>query len=158
MNKMLKTLTACAVLTFLMLTSVQAKEITFTTSLKNYAGEAAYFAIYLTDCNGAYQQTFWIGGKKSQYYKGLLDWAYGSKKRKAEYDGKTGASLKSGRTFTIKATIDDALVDAGYQIRLDTAVERAKRGPSEVVVPLTSTDMGKPVVGTVYVQRFSYVF
>ena len=158
MNKMLKTLIAFVVLTFLTLTLVEAKEVTFTTTLKNYGGEAAYFAIYLTDCNGAYQQTFWVGGKKSKYYKGLLDWAYGSKKRKAEYDGKTGASLKSGRTFTIKATIDDALLDAGYQIRIDTAVERAKRGPSEVVAPLTTADMGKPVVGTVYVERFSYVF
>lgn len=155
---MLKTLIVTVVFFFSMSTLLAAKEVTLTTTLKNYGGEAAYFAIYLTDCNGAYQQTFWIGGKKSQYYKGLLDWTYGSKKRKAEYDGKTGASLKSGGTFTIKVKIDEALLDAGYQFRIDTAVERSKRVPSDVVAPLTTADMGKPVAGKVYVQSFTYAF
>lgn len=158
MNIMFNTLIATVVLIFATITPAEAKEITLTTALKNYAGEAAYFAIYLTDNKGVYQQTLWVGGKKSQYYNALLDWSYGSKKRKTEYDGKSGASLKSGRTFTIKTTIDDALVDAGYQIRIDTAVERDKRIGGDVVVPLTTVDMGKAVVGRVYVQSFTYAF
>jgi len=158
MNKMLKTLIATVVFVFSTITLVEAKELTLTTALKNYGGEDAYFAIYLTDSNGTYKQTLWVGGKKSQYYKSLLDWAYGSKKRKTEYDGKSGASLKSGRTFTIKVHIDDALVDADYQIRIDTAVEREKRVAADLIAPLTTADMGKPVAGTEYVQSFIYAF
>lgn len=100
----------------------------------------------------------WVGGKKSQYYKSLLDWAYGSKKRKTEYDGKSGASLKSGSTFTVKVIIDDALIDAGYQIRIDTAVERGKRIAGDLVTPLISANMSKSVAGTVYVKSFTYAF
>lgn len=158
MNRMLKTLISAVLLIFSTITLTEAKEVTFTTTLKNYGGEAAYFAIYLTDNNGVYQQTFWVGGKKAKYYKRLFDWARGSKKRRSEYDGKTGASLKSGETFTTKAVIDDALIDAGYQIRIDTAVEGKMGAGSDVVAPLTTADMGKPVAGTVHVQCFTYAF
>jgi hypothetical protein len=158
MNKMLITLIATVVCSFSTVTLAAPKEVTLTTTLKDYGGEAAYFAIYLTDSDARYQQTLWVGGKKSQYYKSLLDWAYGSKKRKTEYDGKSGASLKSGRTFTVEVTIDDALLDAGYQIRIDTSVEREKRVASDVVVPFTTVDMGRPVVGTEYVESFIYAF
>lgn len=158
MNKMLKTLIATVVFILSTITLVEAKELTLTTTLKNYGGEDAYFAIYLTDSKGAYQQTLWVGGEKSQYYKSLPDWAYGSKKRKTEYDGKSGASLKSGRTSTVKAIIDDAFIDAGYQIRIDTAVEREKRVAADLIAPLTTLDMGKPVAGTEYVQSFIYAF
>lgn len=157
MNKMLKILIATVVILSTIRLS-EAKEVTLTTALKNYGGEAAYFAIYLTDSEGVYQQTLWVGGKKLQYYKSLLDWAYGSKKRKTEYDGKSGASLKSGSTFTVKAIIDDALIDAGYQIRIDTAVERGKRIAGDLVTPLISANMGKSVAGTVYVKSFTYAF
>ncbi len=156
MNKMLKVLTAAFI--FSTGTLAESKEMTLTTILKNYSGEAAYFAIYLTDSKGVYQQTFWVGGKKAKYYRGLLDWAYGSKKRRAEYDGKTGASLKSGQTFTMTVTLDDAWIDAGYQIRIDTAVERKRRVAADIIAPLTTADIGQPVAGTVYVKEFSYVF
>ncbi len=157
MNKMLKVLTAAAFI-FSAGTLAESKEVTLTTTLKDYTGEAAYFAIYLTDSQGVYQQTFWVGGKKAKYYRGLLDWAYGSKKRRAEYDGKTGASLKSGKTFTTSVTLDDAWIDAGYQIRIDTAVERQRRVAADIVAPLTTADMGKPVTGAMYVKHFTYAF
>jgi hypothetical protein len=56
----------------------QAREVTLTTQLKDYSGNGAYLAIYVTDGNGQYQKTLWVAGKKAKYYKHLGDWARGS--------------------------------------------------------------------------------
>lgn len=48
-----------------------ARPVTLTTTLKNYGGDGAYLALYLTDANGAYVRTLWVAGKKSKYYKHL---------------------------------------------------------------------------------------
>jgi hypothetical protein len=134
----------------------QAREVTFNTELKNYGGDGAYVALYLTDADGQYQGTLWIAGEKSKYYKHLRDWARGSGQRSSEYDGLTGASVGSGRTLNITLDIADALIDAGYEVRVDTAVEDMRDNRADVVVPLTTEGAGKPVSGRGYVQSFSY--
>ncbi|WP_019934730.1 DUF2271 domain-containing protein [Oceanimonas smirnovii] len=136
----------------------QAREVTLTTELKDYSGDGAYVAIYVTDADGRYQQTLWVAGKKAKYYKHLKDWARGSGLRGAEYDGKTGASLLSGHTLTTRVDLDDALFDAGYQLRLDTAVEDQRDQRAEVMVPLTTAGAGQPVAGRGYVKSFTYQF
>lgn len=48
------------------------------------------------------------------------------------------------------------MIDAGYQIRVDAAVEDMRDSPAEIIVPLTSADAGKPVSGTGYVETFQF--
>ncbi len=134
----------------------QAREVTFTTQLNNYGGDGAYLALYLTDADGQYHGTLWIAGEKSKYYKHLRDWARGSGMNQAEYDGLTGASVTSGRTLNVTLEIEDALIDSGYQVRVDTAVEDMRDNRSDVVVPLTTEGSGKSVAGRGYVQSFGY--
>ncbi|HSH47761.1 MAG TPA: DUF2271 domain-containing protein [Halomonas sp.] len=136
----------------------QAREVTFTTELKNYGGDGAYMALYLTDANGQYQGTLWIAGEKSKYYKHLRDWARGSGQRSSEYDGLTGASVGSGRTLNITLDIADELIDAGYEVRVDTSVEDMRDNRADIVVPLTTEGAGQPVSGRGYVQSFHYTF
>jgi len=136
----------------------QAREVTFNTELKNYGGDGAYVALYLTDGDGQYQGTLWIAGEKSKYYKHLRDWARGSGQRSSEYDGLTGASVGSGRSLTITLDLADALIDAGYEVRVDTAVEDMRDNRADVVVPLTTEGADKPVSGRGYVQSFRYTF
>ncbi|AOY87752.1 Tat pathway signal protein [Marinobacter salinus] len=136
----------------------QAREVTFTTQLNNYRGDGAYMAIYLTDANGAYQGTIWISGKKSKYYKHLRDWARGSGMSRSEYDGLTGASVTSGRTLKMTVDLNDSLIDSGYQVRVDTAVEDMRDNRSDVVVPLTTEGAGKAINGRGYVHSFTYDF
>ena len=100
-----------------------ARPVTLTTELSAYSGDGAYVALYLTDASGQYKRTLWIAGKKPKYYKHLADWARGSSLNKAEYDGMTGASVSSGKTLKVTVEVADALIDAGYQIHIDTAVE-----------------------------------
>lgn len=136
----------------------QAREVTFTTELLDYGGDGAYLAIYLTDAAGNYQGTLWVAGKKSKYYKHLSGWVRGSRLNPAEYDGLTGASVTSGRTLKITLNLDDALIDSGHEIRIDTAVEDMRDNRADVAVPLTSEGAGKPVAGRGYVRSFRYDF
>ena len=134
----------------------QAREVTFSTQLNDYGGDGAYLALYLTDEAGKYHKTLWIAGEKSKYYKHLRDWARGSGLQQAEYDGISGASVTSGRTLNVTIEVDDALIDAGYQVRVDSAVEDMRDNRADVVVPLTSAGSGQSVAGSGYVRSFVY--
>lgn len=133
-----------------------ARPVTLTTQLRNYGGEGAYLALYLTDAQGRYHSTLWVAGRKAKYYKHLADWARGSGMSARALDGVTGASVGSGRTLKVTADIADALIDAGYQIRIDSAVEDGRDNRADVIAPLTRQGAGKPVAGRGYVGSFRY--
>ena len=44
----------------------QSRTVTLTTQLKNYGGDGAYLAVYLTDAKGAYAGTLWVAGGKAK--------------------------------------------------------------------------------------------
>ncbi len=136
----------------------QAREVTIKTQLSQYRGDGAYLAIYLTDSAGVYQQTLWVAGKKSKYYKHLSDWARGSKRSRAEYDGLTGASITRGKTLQLTVDLDDALIDNGYQIRVDSAVEDMRDRPADIIAPLSTEGAGKQVTGQGYIESLIYHF
>ena len=71
-------------------------------------------------------------------------------------DGVTGASVGSGRELKVTVEVADALIDAGYEIRIDSAVEDMRDNPADVRVPLTTSGAGKPVAGRGYVKSFTY--
>ena len=134
----------------------QARPVTLTTQLKSYSGDGAYLAIYVTDAKGVYKKTLWVSGKKAKHYKNLRDWARGSGLRPSEYDGVSGASVGSGRVLKVTVDLADALIDAGYEIRVDSAVEDGRDNPADVRTPLTTAGAGKPAAGRGYVKSFTY--
>lgn len=154
MKKILAALAVTTMLTLPML--VQAQPITFTTKLKNYGGNGAYIALYLTDKNGVYQDTIWMSGGKSKYYPHLRGWATATDLNLSEVRGITGASVGSGRTLTVSAELADNLIDAGYQIHVDVSIEDFRDSPSDIVIPLTRKNMAKAKRGRRYVQDFSF--
>ena len=135
-----------------------AREVTLTSTLQSYRGNGAYVAIYLTDAQGKYERTLWVAGKKAKYYKHLRDWAQGGGSKSAEFDGLTGASVGGGETLEVAVELEDALIDAGYEIRIDSAVEDKRDNRGEIKVPLTqqATTVNGGVQG--YVDSFSYHF
>ena len=122
----------------------------------NYGGDGAYVVMYVTDRAGRYQGTLWMAGDKAKYYKHLRDWSRLSGGR-AKLDGITGASVGAGRMLRATLDVADTLIDAGYEIHIDTAVEKMNENPSEVVVPLTTSGAAKPVKGRGYVKSFRYL-
>ena len=132
----------------------QARPVTLTTQLKNYGGDGAYLALYVTDASGAFAGTLWVAGGKSKYYEHMSDWYRAS--GGGGIDGITGASVGAGRTLTITLDLADALFDAGYTLHVDAAVEEMRDSPNEVAVPLTTAGAGAAVRGRRYVASFSY--
>ena len=130
----------------------QSRELTLTTQLKNYGGNGAYLAVYLTDAKGAYVRTLWVAGGKAKYYKHLSDWNRLSAGDAKRLNGVTGASVGAGRTLKVTADLADALLDAGYEIRIDAAVEDQRDSPAEVRLPLSTAQAGQPVRGKQYIQ------
>jgi hypothetical protein len=132
-----------------------ARQVTFEAQLAHYGGDGAYLAMYVTDEAGRYKGTLWMAGRETKYYKHLRDWhrATGGAVR---LDGITGASVGAGKTLRATLDLADTLLDAGYQIRIDTAVEDMNENPSEVVVPLTTSGAGKATKGRGYVKSFRY--
>lgn len=131
----------------------QAKTVTLNTTLKSYGGNGAYLAIYLTDAQGKFHSTLRVAGRKAKYHSHLRDWSRGEKRN---VDGITGASVGSGQSLKVSVDIADALIDAGYQIRIDSAVEDGNDFAAEVVVPLAAANTGKPVAGKGYVKSFTF--
>lgn len=136
----------------------QAREVTFTTVINNYSGEGAYVALYVVDAKGTYQRTLWVAGEKTKYYKHLADWARGSGLRRSEYDGLTGASVLSRDALVVTSDIPDAMFDAGYEVRVDTAVEDLRDNRADAAIALTTDGAGKLVSGRGYVKSLSYKF
>ncbi len=135
-----------------------AREVTITTEMKSYGGDGAYLALYLTDAQGAYQGTLWVSGRKSKYWKHLSDWYRATGGAPEGIDAITGASTGAGRTLTVTVDLADALIDAGYQIRLDSAVEDVGDHPAEIVAPLETAGKGQSSSGKGFVNSLRYDF
>jgi len=133
-----------------------AGQVTLSTNLKNYGGDGAYLAYYLTDPQGKYAGSLWMAGGKGKYYEHLSGWYRATNGDRGELNGITGASVGSGRSLEISADIADALFDAGYKLHIDAAVEDMRDSPNEIVVPLTSAGSGQTVKGTRYIADFTY--
>lgn len=133
-----------------------ARPVMLTTTLNAYGGDGAYLALYVTDAQGAYVGSLWMAGGKSKYYEHLSGWYRASGGSPAEINGITGASVGAGRTLEITLDLADALIDAGYTLHMDAAVEDMRDSPGEIAVPLTTDGAGKPVSGRRYVASFAY--
>jgi hypothetical protein len=133
-----------------------AREVTFATSMRNYGGDGAYLAYYVTDTQGKYVGSLWMAGGRTRYYEHLTGWYRATGGDTAEINGITGASVGAGRS--LKATVDlaDTLFDAGYQLHIDAAAEDMRDSPNEIVVPLASAGLGQKVKGMRYVAAFTY--
>lgn len=136
--------------------AAMARPVTLTTTMKDYGGNGAYVAIYVTDKSGAYAGSLWMAGTRSRYYQHLANWYQATGGDTAQINGITGASVGSGRTLEVTLDLQDALFDAGYTLHIDAAAEGMRESPNDVKVPLTSGGAGQPVRGRRYVSSFSY--
>ncbi|HMM53503.1 MAG TPA: DUF2271 domain-containing protein [Candidatus Desulfobacillus sp.] len=144
--------------TFALPALAHGRTVTVTTQLKAYGGDGAYLALYLVDAKGAYARTLWVAGGKAKYYKHLADWNRLSAADGRRLAGVSGASVGAGRTLKVTADLADALIDAGYEIRLDAAVENMRDSPAEIRLPLTAANAGRAQAGRQYIQSLSYEF
>ena len=139
-------------------TIAAARPVTVETTMKAYGGSGAYAAIWVSDAAGKYKGTLWMAGDRAKYWRHLADWQRASGGRAAEVDGITGASIGSGRTLKITVDLADALIDAGYVVHVDTAVEDGRDVSADALFPLAAAQSGKPVTGKGYVKTLKVTF
>ncbi|MDR2013094.1 MAG: DUF2271 domain-containing protein [Rhodanobacter sp.] len=156
MSKPLITAMAATCALTLLPTLAHSRPVTLTATLNNYGGNGAYLAVYLVDAKGSYARTLWVAGGKAKYYKNLADWNRLSANDAKRLDGITGASVGAGRTLKVSADLADALIDAGYEIRIDAAAENMRDSPADIRVPLTTDGPGKAPSGKQYIQSLTY--
>lgn len=133
-----------------------AQPVTFTTTLKDYGGRPAYLAYYVTDSSGAYVGSLWMAGTRAKYYDHMAGWSRTSGGDYAGLAGITGASVGSGQTLTVTLDLVDTILDGGYTLHIDGAVEDMRGVPNDVSLPLTKDGLGKPVAGRGYIDSFTY--
>lgn len=133
-----------------------SRQVTLTAQLENYGGSGAYLAAYLTDAKGAYAGTLLVAGGKAKYYRHLSDWNRLSAGDAKRLNGVTGASVGEGRTLKVTVDLADALIDAGYEIHMDAAAEDMRESPSEIRMPLSTANAGKPHAGKQYLQSLTF--
>lgn len=133
-----------------------AKPVTLSAQLKDYGGNNAYLALYVTDKNNNYVGSLWIAGSRTRYFEHLAGWYKATGGDTAQINGITGASVGSGRTLKVTLDLKDALFDQGYKLHVDTAVENLRDSPNDVVLPLTAAGAGTPVKGRRYISSFTY--
>lgn len=138
---------------FILPSTAFAKNIQISADMKSYRGPAAYMAVYLTKPDGSFHSTLAVFGGKSKYRRHLRGWHKGVASIGGRVDGITGASVGAKRTMKVDVNIADALIDAGYKINVDTAVEDVGQYRSEVAVPLKSTG-SQAVPGRGFVKTF----
>lgn len=151
-------LTATALSTSAMAFSSSAmaadKQATITVQMQNYSGRPAYLAIYLTKPDGSYDSTLWVAGTKQRYLGELTGWVRALQTADSlNLDGITGASVGSGQTLTIHANLTQAMIDAGYQVHVESAVEHGGEYPDDAVAAVTA--QGQTVSGNGYVRSLT---
>lgn len=132
-----------------------AKDVTIEAQIASYQGPNAYFAVYVTKPDGTYDSTLWVAGQNGRYYRHLRNWVRGISAAGGNVDGISGASVGAGQTLKVNATIADALIDAGYQIHVDSAVENGGEYADNIVLPLTQANSGVPITGDGYVKTLT---
>ena len=133
--------------------SAQAATSSLAVSMKPYRGPAAYVVAYVVGRTGQYVSTVHVAGNRAKYQADLSRWYRLMQRSGRGIDGSTGASVGSGRAFSTPVRIPTKMLNAGYVLRVESAVEDGRYYPNEASIPLTTANLGKPVAGTGYVNR-----
>jgi len=112
-----------------------AANVTIDAKLQRFGGRA-YAVIYLTKPDGQYDRTLRLYGT-GQYQADLREWFRGARRAGVNLRGVTGASAGSGANLTVSVDIADNLIAAGYQVRVDTALEDYGSFSRDAVISLS---------------------
>ena len=108
--------------------------------MTNYSGEAAYL------------KTLHVFGDNSKYYDALKKWYDFYTAKKEKVDALTGASITQGDRKTIVLDLDNKLLNQGYKLRFESAVEDQYYYTTDAEVPFTTESLKEKVSGTGYVR------
>lgn len=158
MKNFLKISALGLLLAFSLQTKAQTSKYKCMLQMIAYTGEEAYIVVSLINPKGDYEKTLYMMGDDKKWYNGFKEWFKFFNKSK-KIDGKTGASVGGGDRALVNLDIDDAVVNKGYKLRFESAVEAQKYHVADVEIPLTTEALAGKADGKGYIKyiRFSKV-
>ena len=120
--------------------------------MTNYTGEGAYIIVSIMDEKGEYMESLRVMGDDEEWYPDLNLWYDFYAAEKPEIDGITGATLSGGKRSIFSVEIDQSKINAGYTLRIETAVEDQKYVPDEVEIPMTTEGLAGKYDGKDYIR------
>ena len=118
----------------------------------NYTGEGAYVVISLISPEGAYEETLYVQGDDPEWYSDITQWWKFYGKRRPDIDAITGATIGGGERTISVFSIQSVKIDAGYQIRFETAVEDQEYHEADVQFELTTESIKSKVEGQGWIR------
>ena len=147
---------ATSAIAFATVTSANAKDALILVQLNEYAGDEAYFALYLVKPDGKYDHTLWLSGPEKVWWPQTARWWGYFSRNPQDVDAITGASTPSGGRAVMHIDLDPALIDSGYKLRIETSVDQNENYQDDAEVDLTSANQRVKTPGTGYVRYIRY--
>ena len=120
--------------------------------MTNYEGEGPYFVVSALDGEGKYLETLHVSGEDEEWYPDLEDWWAFMEEDASGVDAITRPSVPAGGRAVFVIEIGEDLIDAGNQIRFETAVEDQKYVKDDLLLPLTTESLNGKFEGTGYIR------
>lgn len=120
--------------------------------MKNYDGEGAYVIVSLLNEKGAYQETLYVQGADDEWYFDIKEWWSFQGKKRTNIDAITGATISGGERTVSIIQIPDAVLNKGYKIRFETAVEDQKYHTDDVEFDLTTENVKAKIEGKGFIR------
>lgn len=150
------TTSALAIGTMLAPAGAWAKDAIFLVQLNDYDGDEAYFSLYLLDPEGRYVRTLWVSGDEERWYPDQPRWWKYVGRAQEDVSAVTGASTAPGDRSVIRVELEEEVLDAGYSVRVDTAVEDQSNFPTDVETVLSAELQRDKIPGTGYVRYLRF--
>lgn len=120
--------------------------------MTNYAGPKAYLVVSLMDSTEQYVRTLEVHGDDPDWHKDIKEWWGFTSNANEEIDGITGASVGNGERKVSLFEFDETIMDAGYKLRFETAVEDQDYFVKDLEVALNSEEMINKFEGSGYIR------
>ncbi|WP_200974534.1 DUF2271 domain-containing protein [Echinicola sp. 20G] len=120
--------------------------------MTNYVGEGAYITVSLIGPEGNYLKTLSVLGEDTKWYDTLEKWYGFYKKSGQKIDGITGASVSGGARTVLAFELNEEVINKGYKLRFESAVENNQYHQKDVEVKLNESDMSGQIDGQGYIR------
>lgn len=121
--------------------------------LTNYTGEGAYVVVSLLSAEEEYIETLYVQGDDQEWYRDIEEWwkhLYGIKR--PDIDAIVGETVTGGQRKMTVLKIPMDKIDAGYQIRFESAVEDQEYYKDDVQFDLTSENLKSKKEGKGFIR------
>lgn len=120
--------------------------------LTNYKGLGAYIVVSLVDKQGKYVKTLYMMGKDQKWYDTMKEWDKALRKKKENLNAITSASVSDGNRSTTTFVLDESLINKGYTIRFESAVENLSYYTVDAEIPFTTAALTEKTNGKGYIR------